>query len=315
MSLKRDIIHKNENMKEEKNYDAVIIGGSYAGLSAALTLGRALRNVLVVDSGRPCNRQAPHSHNFLTQDGSTPAEISALGKDQVMKYPTITYLNDEVTAVKGEDNNFVIVLSETGEVKAKKILFSTGVKDLMPALKGFTECWGISVIPCPYCHGYEYKNLPTGILANGNDAFDFARLINNWTGDLTIFTDGKCTISDINRQQLSNKKIVIIEKELLEIEHTGGQLDRLIFTDGTAHKLDVLYTRVPFEQHCKIPEQMGCKLNEMGHLVIDQSQKSSVAGVYAAGDNTIKMRSVSSAVASGNFAGAVINHELIIENF
>ena len=191
-------------MKEEKRYDVVIIGGSYAGLSAGMTLGRGIRNVLIVDNGRPCNQQTPHSHNFLTQDGNTPAAIAELARTQVMNYPTIEFKNDLVVAAEGENNNFLITLGEGETITAKKILFSTGVKDKMPAIKGLAECWGISVIHCPYCHGYEYKGQRTGVFANGEIAFEFGRLISNWATELVIFTNGESKISDANSQQLSN---------------------------------------------------------------------------------------------------------------
>ena len=183
-------------MEENQIYDVVIIGGSYAGLSAAMALGRAIRNVLIIDNGQPCNRQTPHSHNFLTQDGSTPAAIAALGKSQVMAYPTVQFVNDKVIAVEGENNNFRISTLGGEKVKARKLLFTTGIKDLIPDIKGFAACWGISVIHCPYCHGYEYKGQQTGILANGDIAFEFGRLIRNWTDRLTIFTNGISTITE-----------------------------------------------------------------------------------------------------------------------
>ncbi|MDO7742673.1 MAG: NAD(P)/FAD-dependent oxidoreductase, partial [Pedobacter sp.] len=163
--------------KENTKFDVVIIGGSYAGLSAAMALGRALRNVLVIDSGKPCNAQTPHSHNFITQDGETPAAIAAKAKEQVMQYPSVQFLNDIAVAVSGENSNFSVSTSAGLNIHAKKILFATGVKDIMPAIEGFAACWGISVIHCPYCYGYEYKSQPTGILMNGDMAIDMAELI------------------------------------------------------------------------------------------------------------------------------------------
>lgn len=302
-------------MKEEKQYDVVIIGGSYAGLSAAMTLGRGIKNVLIVDNGKPCNQQTPHSHNFLTQDGNTPAAIAELAKTQVMNYPTIKFKNDLVVAAEGENNNFLITLAEGGTITAKKILFSTGVKDKMPAIKGLAECWGISVIHCPYCHGYEYKGQRTGVFANGEMAFEFGRLISNWAAELTIFTNGESTIADANSLQLSNNGIQIVEKELVEIKHTDGYLNELVFADGSTRQLDALYAKLPFEQHCTIPGLMGCKIDEAGYIIVDPLQKTSVAGIYAAGDNTTRMRSVSTAAASGNLAGAMLNNELVAEGF
>jgi len=130
------------------DFDVVIIGGSYAGLSAAMALGRAVRRVLILDSGQPCNRQTPHSHNLITQDGATPAHITAVAKEQVLAYPTVRFQAGTATAVMGESNSFVVETAAGEQFRARKILFATGVRDLLPAIPGFAESWGISVIHC-----------------------------------------------------------------------------------------------------------------------------------------------------------------------
>lgn len=297
-----------------QKYDVIIIGGSYAGLSATLALGRAIRKVLVIDSGKPCNRQTPHSHNFLTQDGNTPAGIAAIGKLEVGQYPTIEFLKDIVTNVSGENNDFE-VFTASGQIhKARKLIFSTGIKDLMPEIPGFSACWGISVIHCPYCHGYEYRDQVTGILANGDTAFEMALLIYNWTKQLTIFTNGKSALTAEQLQKLSERNIQVAEGAFREIIHSGGYLNSILFSDGSSHMLNALYSRPPFEQHSLVPQQIGCEINTSGYIQVDEFQKTSVAGVFAAGDNTSKFRAVSAAVAAGGKAGAIINHELIAES-
>ena len=159
--------------------DVAIIGGSYAGLSAALALGRARRQVVVLDSGRPCNRQTPQSHNFLTQDGSTPAALAATARAQVLAYPTVQIRDEAAVAATGENNDFTIITASGAVVRARKLLFASGIRDIMPDLPGFAESWGISAIHCPYCHGYEYRDQPTGILANGDVAAEMGPLIRN----------------------------------------------------------------------------------------------------------------------------------------
>jgi len=162
---------------ENKMYDVIIIGGSYAGLAAAMTMGRSLRDTLVIDSGKPCNAQTPYSHNFITQDGETPAAISVKAKQQVLKYSTVSFEEDLVKEVSGENGNFKVSTLSEKHYKTKKLIFATGIKDLMPELKGFADCWGITAIHCPYCHGYEVKSKNTGILVNDESALDFAKLI------------------------------------------------------------------------------------------------------------------------------------------
>lgn len=294
-----------------QEFDVVVVGGSYAGLSAAMTLGRSIRKVLIVDSGQPCNAQTPHSHNFITHDGATPASIAEKAKKQVLQYPTVSFLDDAVVEVKGENKDFQVSTAAGVQVRAKKILFATGVKDLMPDIPGFAECWGISVIHCPYCHGYEYRGMNTGILINGEMAADFAHFIQNWTDKLTIFTNGPTLISPEHLISLEKAGIQHVETGIAEIVHQGGQIQCIRFKDGTTQNLDALYARVDFEQHCKIPEQLGCEMTAEGHIKVDEMKKTSVPGIYAAGDNTTMMRMVSVSSAAGALAAAMMNHELV----
>ncbi|WP_159473876.1 NAD(P)/FAD-dependent oxidoreductase [Dyadobacter sp. 3J3] len=298
---------------KDRDFDVIIIGGSYAGLSAAMALGRAIRNVLIIDAGQPCNRQTPHSHNFLTQDGATPVAISSLAKSQVLAYPTVQFVNDTVFDVLGFDNNFLIKTAAGKIHTTRKILFSTGIKDIIPAIPGFAESWGISVIHCPYCHGYEYKGQNTGILANDDMAIDFVKLIGNWTQKLTLFTNGKAVFDKGKFDKISIPGFEIVEKEIAELIHENGHLKEIVFKDGSVQEIDALYARVPFVQHTDIPAKLGCELNQMGHIKVDEFGKTAIAGIYAAGDNTSRLRSVSSAVAAGTTAGAFLNHELIAE--
>ncbi|MCF0057039.1 NAD(P)/FAD-dependent oxidoreductase [Dyadobacter sp. CY356] len=300
---------------ENINFDVIIVGGSFSGLSAAMALGRAIRSVLVIDAGEPCNRQTPHSHNFLTQDGSTPAEISAIARSQVLTYPTVQFESDFVIDISGTDNNFLVKTMAGKTFKTRKILFSTGIKDILPQIPGFTECWGISVIHCPYCHGYEYKGQTTGILANDDHAIDFVKLIGNWTQELTLFTNGKAIFDKKPFDKILIPGFQIVEQEVAELVHENGYLKEIIFKDGSVRKIDALYARVPFVQHTNIPEKLGCEINKMGHIQADEFGKTGIPGVYAAGDNTSRLRSVSSAVAAGTVAGAFLNHEMIEDNY
>jgi thioredoxin reductase len=302
-------------MADNKKFDVIIIGGSYSGLSAGMALGRALRNVLIIDSGKPCNIQTPHSHNFITQDGKTPKEISTKAKEQVEKYETVQFHNGlAISGVKTE-NGFDIRTEKGDMFTAKKIIFATGVKDIMPELKGFSECWGISIIHCPYCHGYEYSNDKTGIFANGDVAFELCKLINNWTRYLTIFTNGKSTLTKEQTEKLEKHKIKIIETPIDHFVHIKGHLKSIVFTNNTSETMKALYARPKFVQHCEIPEHLGCELTEQGHLKIDSFQKTTERGIFACGDNTSLMRSVSYAVATGGIAGTMANREIIEEEF
>lgn len=298
-------------MKNQAQFDVVIIGGSYAGLSAALALGRAIRQVLVLDGGQPCNRSTPHSHNFLTQDGRPPAELAAQAKAQVLAYPTVQFRRELAVAVQGENNDFAVTTATGQVVQARKLLFATGVRDLLPSLPGYAESWGISVIHCPYCHGYEYRGQPTGILMNGDMAFEQARLLRQWTNQLTIFTDGASVIQPEHRQQLAALQVGIEEVPVQALDHQDGYLTQVVLADARRVPLAALYARPAFEQQCILPHELGCAHTEAGHIAVDSFQKTSQPGIYVAGDATTMMRAVNQAVAAGGLAGVMLNHELL----
>lgn len=300
---------------EQKNFEVIIIGGSYSGLSAAMSLGRSLRQVLVIDSGLPCNRQTPHSHNFITHDGETPAAISAKARLQVGSYKTVQFYEGLAIEAVKKQNGFEIK-TESGELfTSKKLLFATGVRDLFPKIKGFEECWGISVLHCPYCHGYEVINEKTVIVANGEMGFEYAKLISNWTKNLELCTNGKSQLNSEQTQILKNHGISILEGEIDSFEHTLGYISNIVFNNGKKIPVKAVYSRPAFEQHCPLPQILGCEISEQGFVKVDFVQKTTVPNIFASGDATTQMRSVALAVSSGSFAGAAINKELIEENF
>jgi thioredoxin reductase len=306
---------KNNSMVNNNYFEVIIVGGSYSGLAAGMALGRALRKVLIIDSGKPCNRQTPHSHNFLTQDGKTPKEIAALARQQVEMYNTVEFFNGLATNGTKTENGFEIQVTSGETFRAKKLIFATGIKEIMPDMEGYAECWGISVLHCPYCHGYEIRNERTGILGNGEYGFEFFKVISNWTKDLMLFTNGASALTTEQAEKLEGNHIQIVEKEIEKLEHINGYLQKIIFKDGTTSSVKAIYTHSPFEQHCTIPEVLGCELTDEGYIKVDAFQKTTVNGVFACGDNTTRMRTVANAVAMGTTTGMVVNKELIEEDF
>ena len=302
-------------MENNTHFDVIIIGGSYAGLSAAMTLGRSLRRVLIIDSGKPCNRQTPHTHNFITHDGKTPNAVREEAKAQVLRYTNVSFQTDFATSAVKTISGFELTTESGKHYTAKKLILATGVSDQMPALKGFAECWGISMLHCPYCHGYEVKNESLGVLANGDMGFEFSKLISNWTKDLTLFTNGASTLTEEQTGILKKHGIKIIEKEIEELDHTNGKINHLVFKDRSTIKITAVFSRVDFKQASEIPAQLGCAFTEQGYIAIDEFQKTSVPGVYAAGDNTMMFRAVSISIGAGTKAGAILNKEMIDESF
>jgi len=302
-------------MKSDNLFDVIIIGGSYAGLSAAMALGRSLRKVLVIDSGLPCNRQTPHSHNFLTQDGKSPQEISSLARKQVEQYKTVEFFKGLANKATTLERVFEINIQSGESFRGKKLIVATGIEDLLHDIKGMSESWGISVIHCPYCHGYEFRGNKTGILANGDKAVHLAGLVHNLTKELTLFTNGKASLSPEQLLRLRKADIPVVEREITELIHTDGHLKSLVLNNNDLITLDALYAAVPFRQHSAIPQALNCQMTEAGHIQVDFMQKTSVPGVFACGDNSSPMRSVNNAVYTGSVAGAMVNMELVNEEF
>lgn len=302
-------------MQKEDIFDVIIVGGSYAGLSAAMSLGRSLRKVLVIDSGKPCNQQTPHSHNFLTRDGETPAELAAIAKTQVLAYPTVKIINAFADSAAKTDFGFKLTTADHQQFKTKKIVLATGVKDIFPNIIGFANCWGISVLHCPYCHGYEVKSKKLGVIANGEIGFEFSKLIYNLSKDLTIFTNGPIEIDQASQQKLASKNINIVAKQIDELLHENGLVNTIKFKDGSTQPIDAIFARVGMEQNTKIITDLGIKLTDLGYVEVDFMKKTNVAGVFAAGDCTNMLRAVAEAVAAGNVAGAIVNKELVAEEF
>jgi len=297
------------------DFDVIIIGGSYAGLSAALALGRAKRKILIVDSGKPCNRQTPHSHNFLTHDGDKPADISAKAKADVLKYPTIKFIDGTVDSAIKTNGAFSVSVTGLGHYSARKLLITTGLRDVFPKIKGFAECWGISVVHCPYCHGYEVSGEKIGLLMNGEMAFEMAKNLNHWNKDLTLLTNGKPQLTFEQTEKLRSKSIKIIETQIVELAHQNGELSNVVFADGTMLILKAIYAKADIEQHVDFNNQLGFDLTDFNTIKVDEQQQTTAKGVYAAGDCTTLMRSLSVITAAGTLAALMIHKEMISEDF
>ena len=293
-----------------KPYEVIIIGGSYAGLSAAMALGRSLRRTLVIDGGDPCNKRAPASHNFITQDGRSPAAITADARTQVLAYDTVSWLDDRVTQLSGRDNAFTLTTAAGASFSARKVLFATGLHDELPRIPGLAECWGISAIHCPYCHGYEVRGQPTAILMNTEHTLGMVQLIRNWTDDLILFTNGP---ADFDVANVEASGVEVVEAKVTALQQEAGELKAILVKDGRKFPRTAMYLHPRLSQKCPLPGAAGCTLNEHGFVVVDEYDMTSVPGLYAAGDCTTMMRSVAFSVGSGNRSGAMINHALIID--
>jgi thioredoxin reductase len=276
-----------------------------------MSLGRSRRSVLVLDAGRPRNRFTPHAHNLLLHDGAAPADLAARARQQLATYPTVVLLTAEATDAAQLPSGGFEVATTHGVFTAQKLLLATGLRDELPPVPGFAECWGKSVIHCPFCHGYEVADQPTGLWLNGELVGHMVTMLGNWTRELTVFTNGPATFGDDVRQQLLAQHVALEETPIAELLHHHGQLAALRLADGRHWPLPVLYAGLPWQQASTLPAALGCALTERHLLQVDEQYQTSVPGVYAAGDCCTLAHQLAQAIAAGNLAGVVLSRQLI----
>ncbi len=293
------------------SFDAVIIGGSYAGMAAGLQLARARRKILLVDAGQPRNRFASHSHGFLTQDGAPPAEIAAEARSQLMEYPTVEWRTGRVEAVTGEADNFSVVLADGSSYQARRIILAAGITDELPSLPGLAELWGKRVFHCPYCHGYELGKEGIGVLATSELAMHHGLMLPDW-GATTLFVNDAFEPSADQLAQLKARGTHVEYGAAERLNERADGVD-LVMQDGRVFSLAGLFV-APRIHLSPLAAQLGCELEEspMGCIVkTDAMQASSIPGVFACGDVARAAGSVTFAVADGAMAGLSTHRTLM----
>lgn len=293
-------------------YDAIILGGSYAGLSAGLQLARARRKVLIVDTGLRRNRFARTSHGFLTQDGSTPAEIAAEARSQLMEYRTVEWLQTEATRVEPVRDGFNVALRQGPDLAGKRLVLATGVTDVLPELAGLAERWGISVFHCPYCHGYELDEGRIGVLATSPLSMHQALMLPDW-GPTTFFLNGAFEPDADQLQQLAQRNVTV-EQGL--IDRLDGKRADIVMKDGRVLPMDGIFTTTRTVVSAPFAAQLGCTLDDgpLGRYIrTDAMKATTVPGVFACGDAARPTGSVALAVGDGAMAGAATHRSLMFD--
>lgn len=294
--------------------DVAIVGGSYAGLSAALQLGRARRNVLILDAGQRRNRFAHSAHGFLGSDGESPAAIAEKGRANVLAYASVTLEQAEVTELGRIDGGFR-VRAGGREFASQRILLATGVTDELPAIDGLRERWGQSVFHCPYCHGYELDRGPIGVLASHPMSAHQAALVSEWStpGQTTLFLNDVLEPSDHDRALLAERGVAI---ERTPVAAVRGETPRLEIQLRDGRKVEVagLFTAPRTRVPIAFAEQLGCTL-EQGptgpYFKTNAMKQTNVPGVFAAGDAALAMSTVAISVADGAMAAAAVHRSLV----
>ncbi|MGF1626985.1 MAG: NAD(P)/FAD-dependent oxidoreductase [Alphaproteobacteria bacterium] len=296
-------------------FDAIVVGGSYAGLSAAMQLARARRRVLVVDAGLPRNRFAEAGHGFLGQDGRAPAAIIADAVRQLRAYPTVAFRQGEAVEARAAAGGFAVVLADGGAVQGTRLVLATGLRDELPPIAGMEERWGRTVLHCPYCHGYEVGDRPLGVIANHPMSAHQAMLIPDW-GPTTYFTQGAYEPDAEQAAKLVARGVRIERSPVVELLGTAPALEAVRLADGRTVEVAAVFTAPRIHMASPLAERLGCGLEAgpMGaYLTVDDWKQTTVAGVYAAGDAASPVHNATLAAAAGVLAGVGAHQSLMRE--
>ena len=290
-------------------FDVIIIGGSYAGMAAALQLLRARRQVLVIDAGQRRNRFASHSYGFLTQDGADPAQIAKRAREQLSRYETLNWRDGTVERAEGTRDAFTVTLANGEMAEARRLLFATGVSDALPQVEGLAERWGRSVFHCPYCHGYELDRGRLGVIATGPGSLHQAMLLPEW-GEVTLITNEVLKLLPSDFAELAARGITIEETPIARLE---GVAD-VRLADGRLLSFAGLFTASRNRPATPVAEMLGCELEETPfgwQIKTGAMKETNVPGAFACGDVARVPHSVSLAVGDGAWAGAQVHRSLV----
>lgn len=297
-------------------YDCAIIGGGPAGLNAALVLGRARRRVALIDNNRPRNAVTHASHGFITRDGVTPTEFRRVAYEEVRRYPSVDHLQTEVTSVNKIESGFEVHDPSGPRVQARKIILATGVKEVFPKIEGFDPLYGKSLFNCPYCDGWELRDQPLVAVSEYPTLFHTAKLLLNWSKDLLVCTNGQASLSDEQKKRLQSKGIRVMEQPIASFVGHDGQLEHIRFVDGTHIPRTGGFVTPKFVQSTPFAERLGCEKTETGGVKTDESGRTSIPGVYSAGDASyLSPSQVVFAVADGSRTAMGVNKDLTEEDF
>lgn len=293
------------------SYDVIVVGGSYAGLSAALPLARARRRVLMIDAGVRRNRFAATSHGFLTQDGSDPAAVAAQGRAQLMEYPSVDWLSGVAEQARPAEGGFVVSVQGGGSHFGRQLILAGGVRDHLPDLPGLAERWGRHVFHCPYCHGYELNQAPLGVLATSEVSLHQALMLPDW-GPTTFFLNDAFEPDAEQRASLHARGVTVEPGRVDRLEGAGGV--EVVMQNGRRLALAGLFVAPRTSLSSPLASQLGCELEDgpLGSFIkTDAIKATTVAGVFACGDAARMAGSVSLAVGDGAIAGVAAHRALM----
>ena len=297
------------DMSENTEFDVVVIGGSAAGLSAALVLTRARRKVAVVDDGRPRNTPAARMQGFLSRDGMPPSELVAAGRAEVEGYGGML-LSAEVAAVKPSGSGFEVRLASDAVLKTRRLLVATGLRDEIPDVPGVAERWGRDLLHCPYCHGYEVRDQPLGVLGRGPETVQHALIVRQWSPDVVLFTHGG-EVSEGEREQLGARGIEIDERAVTRLVVEDDALRGVEVEGGELIERSAVFVRPRLVPRNDLLLSLGCETDDAGWPRADSTGRTTLPGVWVAGNVSNPRAQVITAAGEGSSAAIAINNDLV----
>jgi thioredoxin reductase len=303
----------------KRDWECVIVGGGAAGLSAALVLGRARRDTLMIDAAQQSNRAAAAIGGLLGHDQRPPADLYARGRLELTSYPTVEYHRNYVRGGAPVDSGYALELDSGQVVHGRRVLLATGMNYCPPDLPGLGELWGTSVFQCPFCHGWEMRDQRLAALASGDEGVHAALMLRGWSEDVVLLTDGPKGLDAQQEQLLASAKVSVDERRIAELHSHDGRLTAIAFVDGNCLGRDGLLVEAPLQQRSKLAEQLGASCTP-GSLAadgisIDPLHRTNVPAVFAAGDICTGQPHVAGAIAAGSQAAMIIVQSLLADEF
>jgi thioredoxin reductase len=292
---------------ETRSYDVVVVGGGAAGLSAALVLGRARRRVAVVDAGAPRNAPAAHMQGFLSRDGMPPADLLAAGRAEAAGYG-VELVEGTVTAIEA---GFVVRLAGGRALQARRILVATGARDELPEIPGVEARWGRDLLHCPYCHGWEVRDQPIGVLGTIPGSVLHAQLVRQWSDDVAFFVH-TYELSTVEQGELEARGVQIVRGEVARLVVEDDRLTGVELTDGRVIPRTAVFIRPDIVPHADgLLAGLGCETDDGGFAKVDATGRTSATGVWAAGNAADPRAQVITAAGAGSAAAIAINADLV----
>lgn len=292
----------------ERACDVAVIGGGPAGLSAALILGRARRTVRLIDDGHQRNRPVRESHGFVGHDGLSPSELIDRSRSQLDRYPTIAFIEDHACHIDGQIDEFNIHLQSGQGISARRVLFATGMYDDLPPIEGLHALWGKRVYVCPYCDAWEFRDQRMAIVGTSHSALGLAQELWNWSRELVICPTSNVPVSHELREWQRAAGVSTSESAPVKMIERDGRV-AIECAAGETVDCAVVFVCAPLKQRSDLPASMGCDITERGTIRVDENNRATVPGCFAAGDCITRYHQIVFAASSGARAALAINEE------